>query len=141
MIAGVAGIAGALMEWVTVRPPPVLPEAERLNARPFTGLDVVDGWWVVAAAIVLIVAAPLLLVRRTSGWGWLSFLASVLIGGIAFADFRAIGDFHSGLMQRTEVVGEVDPALGIMLVAAAGITGVIASVLGIAATPRTDQDR
>lgn len=126
------------MEWVTVEPPPILPEAERVNALPFTGLDVPDGWWVLGASIVLIVAAALLLVKRKSVWAWLSVCASMLIGGIAFADYRAIGDVQTGLMRRTELVGQVEPALGITLVAAAGITGVIASVLGIAATPRAD---
>ena len=114
-IAGVVAIASALMDWVTITPPPVVPPGQEDTIDPFTGIEAGDGWFILAAGILLIATAPLLLVKRRSSWAWLAFAASVVIGGIAFADYRAIGDFHSDLMQRTGVVGDVDPALGITL--------------------------
>ncbi|MDQ3620109.1 MAG: hypothetical protein M3391_08280, partial [Actinomycetota bacterium] len=56
---------------------------------------------------------------------------SVVIGAIAFADYRGVTE----LAREMDVSGEVDPGLGLALVAGAGIIGLVASAAGIAATP------
>jgi hypothetical protein len=61
----------------------------------------------------------------------------MVIGGITFADFRAIGDLSSGLSRQMDIVGLAKPSLGITLVAASAVVGIVASGAGIAATPRT----
>lgn len=133
---GAAAIIGSLLDWVTITPPPRLPAAEVENAQPFTGIEATDGWWVIAGGVVLIAAAFLVVLRRRSGWAWLAFLASVVIGSIAIADYRGIGDLESALSQRMDVVGDAEPALGITLVAAGALVGLISSVAAVAATPR-----
>ena len=133
---GAAAIIGSLLDWVTITPPPRLPAREVENAQPFTGIETGDGWWVIAGGVLLIAGAFLVVLRRRSGWAWLAFLASVVIGSIAIADYRGIGDLSSSISRRMEIVGEARPAVGITLVAAGALVGLIASVAAVAATPR-----
>ena len=144
LAAGAAAIIGASLEWVTIEPPPEPPPGTDFEGRPFgeteasdpyTGLEASDGWFVAVAGAVLIGMAFSLPLKRKSGSAWLAFLASMVIGGVAFADYNAVADVTSSINDRMEVVGDTEPAFGLTLVAAAGIAGIIASVLGVIATP------
>jgi hypothetical protein len=142
--SGVAAIIGSLLSWVTIEPPPGIDPntdfgdaaIERVRVtEPFTGVEAGDGRWVVAAGGIMVVAAILLVWRRRGLYAWISLLASVFIGAIAFADYRGIGDLSSALSRRMDIVGQARPAIGITLVATAAVVGLLASAAGIAATP------
>jgi LPXTG-motif cell wall-anchored protein len=143
LAASIAAITGSFLDWVTITERPrVRPGADfrgqRIEeprfSRPYTGVDARDGWIVVAGAGVLIVAATGLAARRRTGW--LAFTAAVVIGSIAFAAYRSVGDISSSISDRMEIVGDPEPAIGVMLVAAAGVAALLGSVLGIIASPR-----
>jgi hypothetical protein len=135
LVAGALAMTGSLLDWVTITPPPVVPDDQAHRLEPFTGLDARSGWYVIGAGIVMAVSALLLYARKKSGYAWLGFLAAMAIGAIAIADFRGIGDLQSAIMRRTDIIGDAQPAAGIMLVALAALLGVIGSVAGVAATP------
>jgi len=135
-VAGGLAVVGAAVEWVTVTPPPILPPGEAPRTDPYTGLEAGDGWWILGAGIAMAVLAALLVLRSGSLYAWLAFLVAILIGGIAFSDFNAVGDSSSELWRRMDRVGDVDPGFGLTLVAASGVIGVIAAAAAIAATPR-----
>ncbi len=139
--AGAASVIGSLMSWVTISPAGSVlrqfgEEDIKNVSEPFTGIEAGDGWWVLGAGVVTMISALLLLVTKRAGFGWIGFLASMLTGGIAFADFRSVTDVSSDLSRRMNVIGDADPALGLTLVAAAGVIGVLASAVGIMASPR-----
>jgi len=145
MASGAAAAVGSLLDWVTITPPPkVRPAFRNMDlegvkaSQPFSGLEAGDGWWVIGAGVVMILTAGLLIVRQRSLYAWIALLAAMVMGGITFADFRAIGDLGSGLSRRMDIVGQARPALGITLVAAAALVGIVAAGAGIAASPRTD---
>lgn len=144
LLSGVVAVIGASIDWVSVTPPPSPPPgvnfedepfAEEESSEPFTGLEAGDGWFVVAGAGALLVAGIMLVSQR--GGGWLGFFATIPIGAIAIAAYRALSSPTSSLLERTETVGDVDPAAGLVLTAFAALAGLIASVVGIAATPRS----
>ncbi|MDQ3766599.1 MAG: hypothetical protein M3346_04555 [Actinomycetota bacterium] len=146
MASGAAAIVGSMLDWVTITPPPRVRPAFRdidlqgvKASEPFSGLEAGDGWWVIGAGVIMILAAGMLIGRRRSLYAWIALLTAMVIGGITFADFRAIGDLGSGLSRRMDIVGQAKPALGITLVAASALVGIVASGAGIAATPRTDR--
>jgi hypothetical protein len=143
-IAGIVAIIGALLDWVTItKRPAILPASEVEKAQPFNGIEltggwiVPDGWWVIGAGVVLVVGAVALVTRQTSGWPWLAFFAAVVIGAIAFADYRGIGEFDSAITRRMDIVGRAEPGLGIKLVAGAAVAGLIAAVAGVASVPKS----
>lgn len=139
LAAGVAAITGSLLDWVSIDAPGqtgdefaqhrVLGET---NTEPFSGVDANDGWWTLGAGVVLLASAALLVARKKALYAWLGFVASVVIGAVAIADFRGI----ENLASRMRIIGDARPALGITLVAASAIVGLIASVAGVAASPR-----
>ena len=135
--AGIAAIVGTALDWVTVEEPRILPRAEIPRATPFTGLETGHGTFIVIAAALVIVFAVLLAVRRRSTYAWLAFFASIVVGGIAISNYRGVEGLFYDEMQR---VGKPTPALGLILVAAAGIVGIIAAAAGVAASPRRDDD-
>jgi len=136
--AGAGAILGSLLEWVTVEDrPPTVPNDQLDRLPPLSGIEVTDGWYVIAAATVIVVSAFALILRKSSGWGWLAFLASMVIGAVAVADYRDI----QGLFSEVEGIGRGPvPGLGLMLVIAAAFVGVIASVAAVAASPREPID-
>ncbi|MDQ3753024.1 MAG: hypothetical protein M3333_09090 [Actinomycetota bacterium] len=143
MASGAAAILGSALDWVTITPPPkVRPALRQMDlqgvkaSEPFSGIEAGDGWWVLGAGVIMILAAGMLILRRRSFYSWIALLAAMVIGGITFADFRAIGDLSSGLSRRMDIVGLARPSLGITLVAASALVGIVASGAGIAATPR-----
>lgn len=132
-LAGALAIIGSLLDWVTFTVaeqavPDVRPSAPR------SGLDVPDGRWVIGAAIVIIVCAFLLVLRRRAGYAGLAMLASILIGAISVSDYRGIAD----LTTEVGLVGIPHVGVGLTLVVAAAILGLLSSIAGVAATPRTD---
>ena len=142
ILAGLAGVTGAFLDWVSIEPPPRLPTGtdfegqqfgERGKPEPFTGIEAGDGWVVVGGGAVLIAAGVLLIAGRRAGW--LAFLATIPIGAIAIADYRAIVEPTSALADKMDLFGDVSPAIGLTLVAVSAVLGLIASVMAIAATP------
>jgi hypothetical protein len=134
-LAGALAIVGSLMDWVTFG----FDERRFLDlgvepSDPVSGFDVGDGWFMMIGGVVLI-ASAFSLVLRGRGAG-LSLLASVVIGGIAISDYRDVGNLTSDLARELNLVGEPHPAIGLTLVVAAAILGLLASIAGIAATPR-----
>ena len=147
--AGTLAIIGSMLDWVTITVRPTLSQnidfgAERdgLEApeatQPFTGLEAGEGYFVLGAGVVLVACGALLLLRPRARWAWLGLLASVVVGAVAFADFRGIGDLSSSISQRMEIVGRARPALGLTLVAVAAFLGVLGAAGGIAASPSRD---
>ena len=144
--AGVA-IAGSLLEWVAIGERPQLVERARFERQeipvpertaPLSGLEVRDGRWTLAGGVVLAVAALFVVVRKTAAWGWLAFAACLLIGAIAFADYRAVRSTEFARRMEElglEIVGERNPGLGLTMVAIAAVAGVIGAVGAIAASP------
>jgi hypothetical protein len=144
LCAAVVAVTGSVLDWVTISVQPTLdPEAdfeapvEPLRIRePYNGIEANDGWYVVGAGAVVVVAAAGLAITRRRGFAWLGFLAAMVIGAIAFAAYRGVGDLSSSISRRMEIVGDPDPGIGITLVAVGGIVALVASVLGLIATPR-----
>lgn len=145
VIAAVAAFAGAFMEWTTRGVLPPLPESTFEGpapepTEPVSGVETREGNIVIGAAIVLLAGATLLGARRRGGGAWLAFLASVVIGSIAIASYRGIDDLQSGFSRRVDVVGDIDPAVGLAVVATAAIVGLVGGILGVVATPATAPD-
>jgi hypothetical protein len=146
VVTGALAIVGCFLKWVTfsLDEPAGTTTSQRPTA-PIAGTKVSD-WKVVLVAGVLVIACALLLaLRKRSFYAWVCFLASIVIGGIAVADYRGLGDPTSGFLRGLEhalhitIQGKAQPAIGLTLVAIAGVGGLIASVVGIAATPHRDQ--
>ena len=142
LIAGVLAIIGCFLDWVTFTlDEPAGTQTSQSASAPIAGTKVSD-WKVVAVAGLLIAGcAVLLALRKRSLYAWISFLASMIIGAIAVADYRGLGEPTSGFLRgleqslHTTVQGRAEPGVGLTLVAISGIGGLIASVVGIAATP------
>jgi hypothetical protein len=133
--AAAAAIVGSVIDWVTIEPPSRLPPTE--NAEPFTGIEARDGWWVILGALVVMGCAVMLVLRRRSLYAWGAFLVWISVGAIAIADYRGVGDLNSDISQRMERVGDIEPGLGLTLVAAAALMGLLASAAGAAASPQS----
>ena len=133
--AAAAAIIGSVLDWVVVdATPPDVPSDQADRLPPFTGLEIGDGWFVIGAAVVVLISAFFIVSKGS--YAWLAFLGSVVIGGIAIADYRRVADIHLEL----EAIGRGPrPGLGLTLVAAAGVIALIASVACIAATPSGDR--
>ena len=147
IIAGAAAIVGATLNWVTINEcPRLVPGSnfgdQEVEAPPpcvaFSGTDIADGKIIIAGGTVLVAMAMMLLLRKKSSYAWLAFIASMMIGGIAISDYRGIGDLTSPISQRAKLIGDADPAIGLLLVTAGGLIGLLASVAGVAASPRRD---
>jgi hypothetical protein len=147
LAAGAAAIIGSTLEWVTITVRPELvpgttfegeanrPEEPKVT-KPFTGLEARDGWVSLAGGVLIVLAGVLLFLRERAVWGWLGLVGSVLVGSVAIADYRGIGDLSSSISRRMDIVGGARPAVGLTLVVAAALLGLIASVAGVAASPR-----
>ncbi|MDQ3915900.1 MAG: hypothetical protein M3323_11345 [Actinomycetota bacterium] len=148
VVAGACGIAGSFLDWAVITERQVAEdvdfgestgEIEAGQGDPFTGIEARDGWFTLAASVATIAAAVALVATRRSGYAWLAFWASVLTGGIAFADYRGLGDVAAAISRRMEVGAEARPGVGLTLVAAGAMLGLISSVAGVAATPRAER--
>jgi hypothetical protein len=132
-LAGAVAIVGSLLDWVVFKlDSSALPN--QAASLPISGLDVGnDGAVALGGGIFLIVCAFLLVLRGRAFYAGLSLVASIVIGAIAISDYRGVADLAPAVR-----IGEARPGLGLALVAAASVLGLIASIAGIAATPRSD---
>jgi hypothetical protein len=142
--AAVAAIIGSLLDWVTISNAPRLdPNADfgtvdidaPAPARPYSGIEARDGWIIIGGASVVLVGGVGLALRRRAAYAALALLAAIVIGAVALADYRGIGDITSSISDRMQITGDPEPALGIIVVAVAAVVGLIGAVLGIVATP------
>jgi hypothetical protein len=142
ILAGAAAIVGCFLDWVTFsldEPPGT--HADQSPSAPIAGTKVTDWKVVFAAGILVIICAALLVVRKRSLYAWICFVASMVIGAIAVADYRGLGDATSGFLRGLEhsldrsVQGKAQAGVGLSLIAISGVGGLIAAVIGIAATP------
>ena len=147
LLVGLAAVVGSVVDWVTVTPPPEPPAgvdfenepfAEEESSEPFNGLEAGDGWITLGGGGAQLIAGLLLINRRRGGW--VGILASIPIGAIAISAYKALGSPTSGLLEKTNTVGDVDPGLGLTLIAAAALVGLIAGVIGVAATPKPETE-
>lgn len=150
--AGAALVLGSILEWVTITEAPGLVQdfdfGENNNelveepkvSEPFTGLETTYGTFSLASGIVLATAALMLFVRRRAGWAWLGFAAAMVSGGLAIAAYRGIADTASPLYKSLDIVGRAEPSLGLTLVAAGAISGLVSSAAGVAATPHREPE-
>lgn len=144
--AGAAAAVGSALDWVTISDRPELREGfdfreqnelveEPRVTEPFTGLEAGYGYYSLIGGMVVAGAALLLLWRKRGMYAWLAFVASIVVGAIAIAAYRGISDTSSALYHRMDVFGKAEPALGVTLVSAGAIIGLLASAVGVAATP------
>lgn len=140
VLAGVLAIAGSFMDWTTAG---TIPKGmgfsnmiRDLLSDPVTGFDAGDGKTVIGAAVFVLVGALLLAVTRQSRYGLVALLASVVIGAVAIAAYRSLGATTSDFSRKLDLVGEIDPGIGLILVAIAGLLGVLAGSLGMISSPR-----
>jgi hypothetical protein len=130
-IAGALAIIGSLLDWVTF---PIdehaLPGV--LSSPPLSGVDVGDGKWVLGAGVVIVVAAFLLVVRQSAGPAWVSLIVSMVVGAIGVSDFRGVAEVSA----EVDIVGVPHVGVGLTMVVGAAILGLLASIAGIAASPR-----
>ncbi|MDQ4026251.1 MAG: hypothetical protein M3217_12310 [Actinomycetota bacterium] len=147
VLAGLCGVVGSVLDWAVITEREVAEdvdfgestgEIEPGQGKPFSGVEARDGWFTLAAGLVIVMAGVALVVTRRGGYAWLAFWASVVTGGIAFADYRGLGDVTAAISQRMEVGAEARPGIGLTLVAAAAMLGLISAVAGVAATPRVE---
>lgn len=142
--AATAAIVGSFLDWVTITERPELARDANFGGQtveepefsePYSGIEARDGWIVVGAGAVLFVGGLGLAIRKTKAYALIAFLAAMVIGGIAFADFRSIGDVSSAISDRMDIIGDPEPAIGITVVAVAGVIGLAGAVTGLVATP------
>lgn len=144
LIAGATTVAGSLLNWVSITRPPLVGGVDfgdnndkvvRQASEPFTGVEASYGYYSLAGGIILVLGAVLLQARRRGKYAFVSFVSSMLIGGIALVAYRQIADRTSVLYLKMDIEGIARPALGLTLVTIGAITGLLASVAGYAATP------
>lgn len=134
VLAAVLLIVGSLLDWVTIdRLPETVPADQARFAEPFNGLDVRDGYFTTGAGVLLALFAGLIISTGRTRFAWLAFIVSIVAGSIAIADYRDI----DGLFNDYGGIGRgIDPGIGLALVAAGALVGVISAVTAVAASPR-----
>ncbi|MGI8775068.1 MAG: hypothetical protein ACR2KQ_08680 [Actinomycetota bacterium] len=140
IVAALLAILGSLLDWVHITPPNILPPGEAPNVEPFTGVEAQDGLWVISGALILLACGVGLLLRRRGAYALLAFVISVVIGAIAVADYRGLGEVSSAISRRMNIVGDASAGIGLKLVAVSALIGLISSVIGLAATPKRTSD-
>ena len=149
VLAGLCTITGSLLDWAVITEREIAEDVdfgeavdlvETGQGEGFRGIEDRDGKLTLAGGVALVAAATLLLVRRRSGMAWAAFWIAVVIGGIAFGDYRSVSpdddEAPGGIAGRQELGAEAQPGPGLTLVAAGAMLGVISSVGAVAATPR-----
>lgn len=146
LAAGAAAIVGSALDWVVIAERPSLQRGfdfgeqnERVEepevTQPFSGIDATYGIYSLLGGVVLAVAALLLAMLRRARYAWLGFLSAMIVGAIAVAAYRGIADTSSALYREMDIIGRAEPSLGLVMVGTAGVVGLIASGVGVAATP------
>lgn len=136
--AAVAAILGTLLNWVTNEPPAIIPIAQVPRTEPFTGMETKSAPYILIAAGAVILLALLIVTRKRPLYAWLAFGASMTMGAIAVQNFRGLDELFYDQMER---IGDPSPGLGLMLVAAGGVAGIIASATAVAALPSAPKSR
>jgi hypothetical protein len=133
LLAAVLLILGSLLDWVSVeRLPETIPADQARFAEPFNGFDVRDGYFTAGAGIVLALLAVGIAVKGR--YAWLGFIVSMIAGAVAIADYRDI----DGMFNDFGGIGAgIDPGIGLTLVTAGALIGILSSATAIAATPRS----
>jgi hypothetical protein len=136
LFAGVVAIVGSFLDWIVITELPPAPEAGfgDQRTRPYAGIDARDGWIVIGAAVVLLLATAGLAAKRRTGW--VAFIASIVMGAVAFSAYREVGNLSSSISRRMDIVGDPEPAIGVVLVAVGGVAALLGSVLGMISSPR-----
>jgi hypothetical protein len=146
LAAGAACVIGGVLDWATLeRCPEIVPgsnfdesELEDPPPCPVRGVDTTEGKIAIAAGFGTLAAAILLTLKVRGSYAWLALLTSVVAGSFAISAYRGIGDANSSISRRLGLIDAYEPGIGLILVAAAAVIGVLAAVGGIAATPARD---
>lgn len=137
IVGALLSVIGPLLDWVSVEPPKVVPQAEESNTHPFSGLEAGTGWVALVAGVAILSNGYLLLKLKRSSFAWLSLLAAVVSGGVTMADYRGLPDINSALAERMEVVGSLSPGIGMTLCGLGALIALVGAAAGIAASPRS----
>lgn len=139
MVGGLA-MAGSFMNWTTEGELPEGVPTENTGVAglsgPVTGFDAGDGKVVIGAAVFVLVAALLLAVTRQGRYGLLALVASMVTGAVAIAAYRSLDDTTSDFFRKLDLAGEIDPGIGLIMCAVAGLLGVLAGALGMISSPK-----
>ena len=135
--AGAAVLLGTALDWVTIMPPPIIPIEQEPALEPFTGLETKSAPYLIIGAGAVILLALLIVARKKTIYAWGAFLVSIGIGAIAFQNYRGIDELFYVQMER---IGDPAPALGLTLVAAGGVVGVIAGAAAASSIPPDRDD-
>ncbi|MPZ69348.1 MAG: hypothetical protein GEU71_07445 [Actinobacteria bacterium] len=142
VLAGAMAIAGSFLDWTTQGELPeeiLMQQGGGLLAElsePVTGFDAGDGKVAIGAAVFVLVGALLLAVTRQGRYGLLALVASMVIGAVAIAAYRSLDDTTSDFFRKLDLAGEIDPGIGLILCAVAGLLGVLAGALGMISSPK-----
>ena len=148
LVAGALSIIGSLLNWVTISRPPLIEGSDfganndkvvEEASEPFTGLEAAYGYYSLAGGIIVTLGAVLLLGRARGKYAVVSFVASMFVGALALVAYRQISDRTSALYLKMDIEGVARPALGLTLVTVGAIVGLLASVAGVAASPRSGE--
>ena len=142
LLVGVVSVIGGVLDWATIDPCPEIVPGSTFDESelddplcPVRGIDTTEGKVVIVAGFVILAAAILLILRSKASFGWLALVSSIIAGSSAISAYRGIGDVDSSISRRFGLIDSYDPGVGLTVVAAAAVLGVIAAVVGIAATP------
>jgi hypothetical protein len=148
LAAGALAVVGSLLDWATITRPALVEGTDfgdnndqvvEEPSEPFTGMEAAYGYYSLAGGVFVMLGAVLLLARNRGKYAFVSFAASVLVGAIALVAYRQIADRTSALYLRLNIEGLARPAVGLTVVTAGAIIGLLASVAGLAATPRSPE--
>lgn len=136
VIAGALLLSGSFLDWVIVDTlPETIPADQARFAEPFNGFDVSDGYVTAGVGLVLAFCATMIMLKAKSSYGWLAFFAAMVAGAVAISDYRDIG----GLFEQFGGIGRgISPGIGITIVAAGSLLGLVSAVASIAASPSRD---
>ena len=133
VLAAALLIVGSFLDWVSVeRLPDTIPADQAARAEPFNGFDVGDGYVTGGAGIAIAFCAAMLMLKARSSFAWLAFVSAMIAGAIAISDYRSIDQ----LFEDFQGIGKgISPGIGLTLVAAGALVGMVSAVGGVAATP------
>ena len=133
VLAATLLIVGSFLDWVSVEHlPETVPADQAERAEPFNGFDVGDGYVTGGAGIAIAFCAAMLVVRTRSSFAWAAFVSAMIAGAIAMSDYRSIDQ----VFEDFQGIGKgISPGIGLTLVAAGALLGMVSAIGGAAATP------
>ena len=60
----------------------------------------------------------------------------MVIGAVSIAAYRSLGDPSSDFFRKLDLAGEIDPGIGLIMCAVAGLLGILAGALGMISSPK-----